>query len=240
MNGKWIILATVATSAIAFSGTASAQTAQTKDEVNDKSARPLEAATHSVELTIGTGYAQGFGDVGTGQPKLTDVSQGGGALQLGVGYRLLPSLTLGVYGSGSMFSRGDQVDTSTNIYSGTAGVQTDWHFLPRHSEFDPWVSLGSGWRGYWTSAEQGSSSGTSTQGVEWAKLQIGVDYRIDQAVAISPVIGADLTTFFAQSTPTSNGFSNISSPTVNTFVFAGVQGRFNIPTQATSSQVASR
>jgi hypothetical protein len=78
------------------------------------------------------------------------------------------------------------------------------------------------------------------QGVEWAKLQIGVDYRIDQAVAISPVVGADLTTFFTQSTPTSNGFTNTTNPTVNTFVFAGVQGRFDIPTDSRSSQVASR
>lgn len=239
MNGKWIIATTVATSVMVFAGAASAQTTQTKDEANSENgARPLGAATHSVELTIGTGYAQGFGDVGNGQAKLTDVSQGGGAVQLGVGYRVLPSLTLGVYGSGSMFSRGDQVDTSTNIYSGTAGVQTDWHFLPRLSEYDPWVSIGSGWRGYWTSADQGNN--TSMQGVEWAKLQIGVDYRIDQAVAISPVVGADLTTFFTQSTPTSNGFTNITNPTVNTFVFAGVQGRFDIPTDSRSSQVASR
>jgi hypothetical protein len=239
MNGKWIIATTVATSVMVFAGAASAQTTQTKDEAkSENGARPLAAATHSVELTIGTGYAQGFGDVGNGQAKLTDVSQGGGAVQLGVGYRVLPSLTLGVYGSGSMFSRGDQVDTSTNIYSGTAGVQTDWHFLPRLSEYDPWVSIGSGWRGYWTSADQGNN--TSMQGVEWAKLQIGVDYRIDQAVAISPVVGADLTTFFTQSTPTSNGFTNITNPTVNTFVFAGVQGRFDIPTDSRSSQVASR
>jgi hypothetical protein len=239
MNGKWIIATTVATGVMAFAGAASAQTTQTKDEANSQNgARPLAAATHSVELTIGTGYAQGFGDVGSGQAKLTDVSQGGGAVQLGVGYRVLPSLTLGVYGSGSMFSRGDQVDTSTNIYSGTAGVQTEWHFLPRLSEYDPWVSLGSGWRGYWTSANQGNN--TSMQGIEWAKLQIGVDYRIDQAVAISPVVGADLSTFFTESTPTSNGFTNITGPTVNTFVFAGVQGRFDIPTDSRSSQVASR
>jgi hypothetical protein len=78
------------------------------------------------------------------------------------------------------------------------------------------------------------------QGMDWAKLRIGVDYRIDRAIAISPVIGADLTTFFSQSTPTSNGFASISSPTVNTFVFAGLQGRFDIPTGAGASQVASR
>jgi len=76
--------------------------------------------------------------------------------------------------------------------------------------------------------------------MEIAKLQVGLDYRIAQAVAISPVVGADLSTFFTQQTPESNGWTNISSPQVNTFFFAGVMGRFDIPTQSSSSQVASR
>jgi hypothetical protein len=250
MNRKSTLAATLATSAFVFAGSANAQTTQTKDEVtSDTAAAPLTAPTHAVELTIGTGYAQAFGDVGNGQRKLTDISQGGGAVQLGVGYRILPALTLGVYGSGSTFSRADQVSGSANIYSASAGVYTDYHFLPRLSQFDPWVSLGSGWLGYWTSNDTGSAPGTapasalgttSTQGVEWARLQIGVDYRIAQSVAISPVVGADLSTFFTQSTPASNGSQNISSPTVNSFFFAGLQGRFDIPTQSSASQVASR
>jgi hypothetical protein len=235
---------------VAFGGVANAQTVQTKDEVNNEVASaPLAAATHSVELTIGTGYAQAFGNVGNAQRRLNDVSQAGGAVQLGAGYRLLPSLTLGVYGSGSTFSRGDEVNGSANVYGASAGVYTDWHFLPGRSRVDPWVSLGSGWLGYWTNNDAGSAAGTaagaplgntSSQGVEWARLQIGVDYRIDQAVAISPVIGADLATFFTQSTPTSSGYQNISSPTVNTFLFAGLQGRFDIPTDSSASRVASR
>jgi hypothetical protein len=76
--------------------------------------------------------------------------------------------------------------------------------------------------------------------MEIAKLQVGLDYRIDQAVSIGPVVGADLSTFFTQSTPGSNGFSNISSPQVNTFVFAGLMGRFDVPTQLNRSQVAAR
>jgi hypothetical protein len=211
----------------------------TKDIATQSEARSrdLPAATNAVELTVGTGYAQGFGDVAPGQPTLKDISTAGGAVQLGVGYRLIPELTLGVYGSGAAFGRGDQVDTSTNLYSATAGIQADWHFLPAAHAWDPWVSLGTGWRGYWAHADQGD---TAMQGWEIAKLQLGVDYRIAPAVSISPVVGADLSAFFTQKTPQSSGYQNLSNPNVNTFVFAGVLGRFDIPTRAGESTVASR
>jgi len=220
----------------AFAGSASAQTVE-RENVNKESPKDLAPATHAVELTIGTGYEQGFGKFTSNQPSLTDIGSAGGAVQVGVGYRIIPQLTLGVYGSGASFSRADQIDSSTTLYSAAAGVQTDWHFLPSDHQLDPWVSLGSGWRGYWINQNTGN---TSVQGMEIAKLQLGLDYRIDQAIAISPVVGADLSTFFTQSTPESNGFSNLSNTQVSTFVFAGLLGRFDVPTQQNHSQVASR
>jgi hypothetical protein len=235
MKAKRISAIAVVVGGMLVTGLASAQE---KDQAQDsKGARNLDPVKNAVELTIGTGYAQGFGNITQGQPSLTDVGTAGGSVQLGVGYRIIPQLSLGVYGSGAMFGRADQVDSSTSLYTATAGFDSAWHFIPGHSEWDPWVSLGTGWRGYWMQANQGQ---TSLQGWEIAKLQTGVDFRIDKAVAISPVIGADLTTFFTQQTPTSNGSANIQSPQVNTFVFAGLQGRFDIPTGSGSSQVASR
>jgi hypothetical protein len=116
-------------------------------------------------------------------------------------------------------------------------VQADWHFLPGGSQLDPWISLGSGWRGYWIAQNAGT---TSIQGMELAKLQVGLDYRIDRAISISPVVGADLSTFFTQSTPEESGFHNLASPHVNTFVFAGVMGRFDLGAQSDRGRVASR
>jgi hypothetical protein len=224
-----------------FAGVAGAQEPSanpTRDEAREsEAARDLPAAKDAIELTIGTGYAQGFGDVASNHARLGDLSTAGGAVQLGVGYRILPRLTLGVYGTGAMFGRGDQVGSSANLYSATAGVQADWHFVPKGSEWDPWVSLGTGWRGYWINQDQGT---TSLHGWEIAKLQVGVDYRISPAVAISPVIGADVSTFFTESTPQAGGFSNLQSPTANTFVFGGVMGRFDIPTRSEGSTVAER
>lgn len=236
MNTKWITGTAVAFGAVMVAGSASAQTRPVDESSESKDAR-LAPATHAIELTVGTGYEQGFGNVASGRPSLTDVGTAGGGLQLGVGYRVIPQLTLGVYGSGAMFGRGDQVDSSAHLYSATAGIQADWHFLPRAHELDPWISLGTGWRGYWTNADRGT---TALHGLELAKLQVGLDYRIDRAIAIAPVVGADLSTFLTQSTPDSNGYSNVASPNVNTFVFAGIMGRFDIPTEAREPQVASR
>jgi len=232
---KWISASTVAAVITLVGGVAGAQQ---KDQPQESSgSKDLAATTHHLELTVGTGYAQGFGNVGDGQLALTDTAKAGGAIQVGVGYRIIPQLTLGVYGSGSMYGRGDQVDSSTNVYSATTGVEATYHILPAASELDPWVSLGSGWRGYWEHADQGT---TSMHGWQIAKLQVGLDYRIDKQIAVAPVVGVDMTTFFTQSTPNSNGWDSISSPKVNAFLFAGVQGRFDVPVGSDSSQVASR
>jgi hypothetical protein len=236
MKTKWIAITTVTFASLGMSGIASAEE-KDRSIVTSKSDE-LAPATNALELTIGTGYAQGFGDIGTNRPTLTDLAQPGGAVQVGVGYRVIPELALGIYGAGSMFTRGDQVDTSTNLYSAAAGVQADWHFLPAAHQVDPWVSLGTGWRGYWIHNDQGT---TSLHGLELAKLQVGVDYRVARAVAISPLIGADLSMFLAESNPASTTFSNVADPKVNTFVFAGLLGRFDIPVGAeASSQVAAR
>jgi hypothetical protein len=212
--------------------------AQQKDEASEsKAERSLAPVNKAVELTIGTGYEQGFGRIVSGQPSLTDLGQAGGAIETSVGYRLIPQLTLGVYGSGGMFGRGDSVSSGAHLYTASAGFKADWHFLPAHNELDPWVSMGSGWRGYWAHDGEGTAS---AQGWEIAKLQVGLDWRVQQAVALGPVVGADVTTFFTQSTPSSGGFSSISNPQASTFVYAGLQGRFDIPTRSGSSQVASR
>jgi hypothetical protein len=224
--------------ALSVSGSALAQSQPQKDESrNTASTNELTPATHALELTVGTGYEQGFGKFASGQPSLTDVGNAGGAVQIGVGYRLLPQLTLGVYGSGAEFGRGSQVDSSASLYSAAAGVQADWHFRPGGSALDPWISLGAGWRGYWIDQNAGK---TSLQGMELGKLQVGLDYRLDRAIAISPVVGADLSTFFTQSTPESSGFHNLASPQVNTFFFAGLMGRFDLAAQSEHNQVASR
>jgi len=233
LNTSGLVMGALLTSHFAF-----AQAEQPSDEARDTApASRLAPANHALELTVATGYEQGFGKFASAQPSLSDMGTAGGAVQAGLGYRLIPQLTLGVYGSGAEFGRGGEIDPSAKLYSAAVGVQADFHLFPGGSELDPWFSLGGGWRGYWIDENAGK---TSIQGLELGKLQIGVDIRLDQAIAISPVVGADLSTFFTQSTPDSNGYHNLGSAQLNTFLFAGIMGRFDLSTDSHRGQMASR
>jgi len=183
-------------------------------------------ASTGFEVAVGAGYAQGFGNVASGT-SLTDIQTAGGAIEIDAGYRLIPSLMLGIYGTGSIFAVPSSAPTDTNAYGMSAGVQANWHFIP-DGTFDPWVGLGTGWRGNWTTA---NSQTTSRHGWEIARLQAGVDYRMTENVAISPVVGVDLSMFFTEKLAGQDGWHNIQSPEANTFLYAALMGRFDIQTR---------
>lgn len=191
-------------------------------EVTTSAPLPPRAADNALEITLGGGYAQGFGDIASGQRNLTDQSAAGGEVQLGVGYRINPYFMVGLYGSGGMQSTSN-LTSGANIYTATAGVQANYHFLPTET-WDPWIGLGSGWRALWI-----SHGGTdSRHGLDIARLTAGVDYRVNSQFAVSPYVGAGLTTFLTQELANEQSFGNVHSPNVNVWLFGGIQGRFDL------------
>jgi hypothetical protein len=196
----------------------------------------LEAPTNSVELSVAAVYEQPFGQVTQGQ-SLSDTSGGGGGLHIALGYRLSPEFALALYGTGASFAHPAQSDPTAHSYTASTGIEADLHLMPSYHRADPWISVGSGWRGYWTNEASGN---VSAQGWEIAKLQLGVDIRFDRDLAISPVVGADINTFFYESTPSSPTFGAISNPWANTFFFAGLMGRFDFASSVATGQVAAR
>jgi len=206
-------------------------------EVTASSPSTLRAADNALEITLGAGYAQGFGDIGANQRNLTDQSSAGGELQLGVGYRINPNFMVGTYGSGSVHATGDYT-TGGNVYTATAGLQTNYHFLPTET-WDPWIGVGSGWRALWINHANG---GTDTRhGLDIARVTAGVDYRVNSQFALSPYVGAGVTTFLTQELAADRGFSNVSSPKASVWIFGGLQGRFDVlgNTNSSSMRVAS-
>jgi hypothetical protein len=180
---------------------------------------------NAFEIGVGTGYAQGGGKLGGDMGSLEDVSGPGGLVELNVGYRLIPELTLGAYGTFSKFQKGDDLTSDTDVLGATAGIQAAWHFRPTRS-VDPWVSLGGGWKGLWLDPSSGKT--TSLQGFELARLQIGADYRVSPDVAITPVIGGSLSMFVSQDSAMTNDLTEIEDKEVNFTGFAGLAGRFDI------------
>jgi hypothetical protein len=91
---------------------------------------------------------------------------------------------------------------------------------------DPWVGLSTGWRGLWHVPDQGKS--TALQGLEMARLQVGLDYRITPEVALAPVIGASMSIFLTQDGSATAGYETIGSPKPNFFFFGGLMARFDL------------
>jgi hypothetical protein len=203
----------------------SASSALADENAGSLSKSTIPAVTHALEIGVGGGYAQGAGDIGSGMSSLGDLSSAGGTAELQLGYRIIPHLELGVYGTFSGFSSGDALADSTDVLGATAGIQAAWHFLPAEA-IDPWIGLSTGWRGLWLTPDQGKN--TSLQGFELARLQVGVDYRVTPEVAIAPVLGASLSMFVSQDAPGTSGYQDIDDPQANVFFFAGLMGRFDL------------
>jgi hypothetical protein len=192
--------------------------------------RPLEAS-------LAVGYAQAFGGIGGSLPKLEELGRAGAAAQLGFAVRLFPALALGGYAYGAQFKHGDGVDPSSSVTSAAIGAQADVHLCPDR-RWDPWISLGVGYRGYWINAIQGM---TSLAGMDLARARIGVDFHAADEVAVTPVLGVDLSEFFGESIGGGDGYHAIDSPRVNATVFAGVMARFELASKTPpASQVVSR
>ena len=69
-----------------------------------------------------------------------------------------------------------QMTSGATVYTATAGVQGNYHFLP-WNDWDPWIGLGAGRRGIWIDRDVGSTD--SRHGIDLARLTAGVDYRLN-------------------------------------------------------------
>jgi hypothetical protein len=199
---------------------------QRESEVSASPVRrdPGGAPSNAWEIGLGVGYSQGVGDIGGNSPSLTDLTHGGGEVQLNLGYRINPNWLVGVYGTGGKYSLGNVTPSDSDVWSATAGVQANYHVLPGNA-WDPWVGLGTGWRGHWIS-KPGTTD--SRHGLDLARVQVGVDYRVSPDFSVSPYLGASATMFLTQSLAQQSGFSNVHDPNVNFFFAGGLMGRFDI------------
>ena len=176
------------------------------------------------EIAVATGYAQGGGKLGGTLGSLEDVAGPGATVEVDLGYRISPQLTVGVYGAVAKSQHGDRIDSSTGVLGADAGIQAAWHFRPQVS-IDPWVSLGGGWRALWLNPDAGKV--TSLQGFDVARLQLGVDYRVTKEIAIAPVIGGSVSLFVSKDSPMTTSYTEIADKKVNFTGFVGLSGRFD-------------
>jgi hypothetical protein len=181
--------------------------------------------SNALELGVGVGYLQGGGKLGGDLGSLEDVTGAGASVEVDVGWRIIPQLSVGAYGTFSQFQRGDDLASNTDVLGASAGLQAAWHFRPDRS-VDPWVSLGTGWKALWLDPSNGKT--TALQGIELARLQVGADYRLSKDIAIAPVIGGSLTMFVSQDSAMTTDYDEINDKKVNLSGYAGIAGRFDL------------
>lgn len=206
-------------------GLAFAQPAPEAREDNAGFDHAVAPVRNAFEIGVGTGYAQGGGKLGGELGSLEDAAGPGGFVEVDLGYRILPELSVGAYGTFAKFQRGDNLASDTNVVGATAGIQAAWHFRPDRS-VDPWVSLGTGWKALWL--DPSGAKTTSLQGLELARLQVGADYRVSRDVSIAPVIGASASLFLSGDTAMTTDLTELKDKKVNFSGFAGLAGRFDL------------
>jgi hypothetical protein len=202
--------------------------------------KQMAAPMGAFEIGVSGLYNQGFGNLTRGgfNNRVQDTAGAGVGAELDLNWRAAPAFSVGLYGTGTEFDRDTRLLTGTNVRSVTGGVQGTWYMRP-YNMVDPWVSLGSGYRGYWVVPEVGGI--TSRHGWQIARVQVGVDLRATRQVSVGPFIGGSVDTFFTEKLP-GGSYHNLNGPPVAGFIEAGLVGRFDLGGRyvAPASTIASR
>ena len=207
---------------------ASASSARAQEERQPTYSRQrVRAPRQAFEIGVSTGYTQGLGKLRGGPGNnVGDVADAGLGIGLNLGYRANPNVSIGVHNQYQELKADNGLTNGTNVRGLVTGIEGSYHFMP-YTRLDPWLSVGTGYRLMWE-VPPGSNNNLLRHGFEIAKAQVGFDMRVSPDVAIAPTLGADLNMFVWENPEGSRGNQEIHDKRVNTFLYAGIQGRFDL------------
>lgn len=211
---------------------------------------PAEAGGFELGARLGYGIPMGKA-VDATDGELSKTIKGMVPLQLDVGYRVIPNLTLGgyvMYGFGllgdEISSSCDQskalgIDVSCGVSDLRLGIQGQFHIMPTQ-DVDPWVGVGLGYE--WLSFSSEVSSGGRSQevtlkakGMEFLSLQGGADFNVAPGLGLGPFLSFSLGQYSSTSDSCSGecaGFTNesedIANKALHQWLLLGVRGTFVI------------
>ena len=207
-------------------------TAQAQENGESYLAQHLRAPSQALELKVGTGYTQGIGML-TPTRTISNASGAGIGASLDIDYRIDHRWSIGGEGQYQEFQSAQ--NSSARGLAFNAGAT--YHFDPV-LRGDPWVRLGTGYRLFY------ENDPTDQPGVTWTRhgfdlltAKVGYDVRVSEDVAIAPVIGADLNVFIWED-PTTGPSHIMTTAQPATFLYAGLQGRFDLGGDRTGVAVA--
>jgi hypothetical protein len=191
----------------------------------------VPAPSNALELRVGTGYTQGFGNILPGQG-ISRVAGPGVGVDVGVAHRVSPHWSYGMEAEYQEFGSG----LNAAARGVSLGLGATDHLNPT-LRGDPYVRVGGGYRMVWSVNPPGAPT-TTIHGLELAKGTLGYDVRVSPDIAISPQVGVGLDMFIFQNT---SGVNRGLSPQVTAFIFAGLGGRFDLGgTRGPAANVAAR
>jgi hypothetical protein len=230
MRAKYGFAIASGTLALACAGTALAQGAvQQEAEMPTYMRAPLRAPYNAFEIGVSTGYTQGFGDIAAGQ-QVGDVADAGLSVGLDLGYRATPGFSISASTQYQEFDPDNSLQEDTGVRGMTAGLNATFHLAP-YQRVDPTISLGTGYRLLWISPEDTQKDRNNNlliHGFQLVKGSVGLDVRLNDSIAIGPMVGADLNMFVWENPEGPQGNQEIDDMRVSTYVYAGLQGRFDV------------
>ena len=171
---------------------------------------PVARADTGIGLEIGlrAGYGLPLGKLADDGGDLNELVSGQIPLLLEVGYRVIPSLSLGIYGQYGFGFVGDELgdgcDASTQVSCSATdirlGIQGLFHAAPK-KQLDPWFGLGFGYEWLTLSVEGGGVETSITpSGFEFVSFQAGLDIQLGERFVLGPFLSFSLAQYADLST----------------------------------------
>jgi len=135
------------------------------------------------------------------------------------GFGVSRSVVLGVWGSFSTFTDGDRCPSSCSARAFAIGPFVRYQ-LSQGLRFDPWLTLGGGYRRASFDNETGVREKFS--GVEWLHFELGADYYVFSGLGVGPYAALGLSSYSKR--PSDSG-----DAAVNTELSTGIRFLFDLP-----------
>lgn len=198
-----------------------------------RAADPSPGFGASLRLAYGIPMGSASGEAGA---DLSKIFSGSLPIQVDVGYRFTPNLSVAAYyqyafafvasdlGSGSYTCSSSGVSCSGNDMR--LGIEAFWHFMPGQ-QLDPWIGLGTGYEWSKVTVESGGiSADVKFHGWEFFNAQVGLDYQVAPQLGVGPFVQFALGQYSTAEALGTSG--DIANKAVHEWLQIGVRGTFNL------------
>jgi len=211
----------------------------------------LGSSAHATGFELGgrLGYGIPLGKA-DGDSDLSDGISGMVPLQLDLGYRATPALSVGGYLMYGFGFAGNTISDRCDVANATPGVsascgahdlrlglQAQYHFIPKR-KLDPWVGLGLGYE--WltltvdaSAAGQHADVSSTGKGFEFINLQGGLDFNLSPGFGLGPFLSFSVGQYSSTSSSCSGDCTGVTETSgdvadkaIHQWLLLGVRGTF--------------